>query len=771
MKTTEDDNKKELVPKKNKKAVILCCFGVIIAFILGALAFINFKTTLFVTYQVCSAEGVDSGDYMVFRVLESGETRAIYQENLETQIRCDKALAEWEADCASIPDVVSANVSIQNDLMMIWSFVGADDATYEELKDKFDGMSSSIGLEGVDVNELARYTAQFMANDSYYFMDSADEINEKKEAFRNQMQSDTAETTVRMRKIDVTEYDPAEADSSADVPDATMQMCRNQLGDDTEYKYIVEQRTVFSGYSIVVTAAANGESCKVLGARTSVPSDFENYVAHFELRVDGTYTDNTADIVQPIVVDLAAARETADKFAAMLSPMFKPLIDDEALEELYDFFYGDEALGEAQEANAADETGLPEAGEVSQETHPEEESQEESESGEGESRDDSDGREEDEGGEDADNGPADEPVTDEPMADEQMEEESYENLKFVSTMKSFSDQIENGFNVSEEWGILNILLSLQQCVERCGSSYVDYKYLQENFDELFAEASADDSAEVRKELETNIAQIETLRDIIRSAGDMSHISSEIHEYSAEELLDIASSYDNELQKWYPETSIGQVFYVTDVKYDIPCSDGTEFLNMIFGVATTEVGNRIVTFHIDFNEKLEGMFGDYEDNNIAGQVNLIMMMGAARAAVNREEYFTEDEYELALQRWLYQNYPDYWNNPDAVSAPAQTYTASGYSNGTGFWGTIKNGLGTIYEWATTDSGIVWTSNGWTTSLSGIWSDMENGYYGSIPQIVVYGTEAIADGAKNIYEGVKGGVSDAWEGVKNWWGSLW
>ena len=55
MKTTEDDNKKELVPKKNKKAVILCCFGVIIAFILGALAFINFKTTLFVTYQVCSA--------------------------------------------------------------------------------------------------------------------------------------------------------------------------------------------------------------------------------------------------------------------------------------------------------------------------------------------------------------------------------------------------------------------------------------------------------------------------------------------------------------------------------------------------------------------------------------------------------------------------------------------------------------------------------------------------------------------------------------------
>ena len=32
-------------------------------------------------------------------------------------------------------------------------------------------------------------------------------------------------------------------------------------------------------------------------------------------------------------------------------------------------------------------------------------------------------------------------------------------------------------------------------------------------------------------------------------------------------------------------------------------------------------------------------------------------------------------------------------------------------------------------------------------------MENGYYGSISQIAVYGTEAIVDGAKNIYEGVK------------------
>jgi len=96
--------------------------------------------------------------------------------------------------------------------------------------------------------------------------------------------------------------------------------------------------------------------------------------------------------------------------------------------------------------------------------------------------------------------------------------------------------------------------------------------------------------------------------------------------------------------------------------------------------------------------------------------------------------------------------DYWDNPDAASAPAQTYTVSGYSNGTSLWGTIKNGLGTIYEWAT-DSGTVWTSNGWTSSLSGIWHNMENGYYGSISQIAVYGTEAIVDGAKNIYEGVK------------------
>lgn len=749
--------------KRNKKVGVLSCLGVFLVLILGALAFINFKTTLFVTYQVCSAEGVNSGDYMVFRVLESGETRAVYREKLETQIRCDKALAEWEADCASIPDVVSANVSIQNDLTKIWSFAGAEDATYEELKDKIDGMSFATELEGVNVSELARYTAQFMASDSYYFMNSIEEINEKKDSFRKQMQSDRAETTVRMRKIDVTEYDPAESDSSANVPDVTMQMCRKKLGEDTEYKYIVEQTTAFSGYSVVLTVAANEESCKVLGARTSVPGDLENYVAHFELRADGTYTDNTASIVQPVVVDLEAAKETADKFAEMLSPMFKPLIDDEALEELYNFFYSDEAVGETQEADNADETGLPDMDEANRETNPEnpdEESQGESNHGEDESSADSA-----EGGEDTDDKATEE------QADEQPEEELYENLKFVSAMNSFSDQIENEFNASEEWGILNILLGIQKCVQMCGSSYVDYKYLLENFDELFAEGSADDVAAVRNELETGIAQIETVRGAIRSAEDLCHISSEIHEYTAEELLDIASGYDNELQKWYPGNSIGQVFYVTDIKYNVPCSDGTEFLNVTFGVATTEIGNRIVTFCIDFNEKLEGIFGDYEDNNIASQVNTSLMLSAAKSAVNREEYSTEDEYQLALQRWLYQNYPDYWENPDAVSAPAQTYTASGYSNGTGLWGSIKKGLGTIYEWATTDSGSVWTSNGWTTSLTGIWSDMENGYYGSIPQIAVRGAEALSDGAKNIYEGVKEGVSDAWEGVKNWWGGLW
>lgn len=817
MKTTEDSNKNELMPeemndieesaeshadareetdgienpakKKNEKVMILSCVGVFIVLILGVLAFINFKTTLFVTYQVCSAEGVNSGDYMVFRMLESGETRAVYQEKLETQIRCDKALAEWESDCALIPEVVSANISIQNDLMKIWSFVGADDATYEELKAKLDGMSFGAGLEGVNIGELARYTAQFMASDSYYVLDSIDKINGIKASFRNQMKPDTAKTTVRMRKINMTEYDPAEADSSAAVPDATMQMCRNQLGDDTGYKYIAEQTSAFFGYSVVITVAVNEESCKVLGARTSVPGYLENYIAHFELCADGTYTDNTAYIVQPVVVDLAAARETADKFAALLSPMFKPLIDDEALAELYYFFYGDEAVGEeenaedegaaedeedggdtegaedaenaegtdnAENADNADGTDLPDTDGASGEANPDEESQEESDNGEGGGMDGSE-----EGGEDTDNGPA----------EEQTGEGLYENLKFVSAMKSFSGQLENDFNVSEEWGILNILLSIQQCVEMCGSSYVDYRYLQQNFDELFAEANADDAAKVREELETNIAQIETLRGIIRLAGDVSHISSEIHGYSAEELLDIASNYDNELQKWYPENKIGQIFYVTDVKYGIPCSDGTELLNVIFGVATTEVGNRIVTVNIDFNENMEGLFADYADNNIASQVNVIFMLGNARAAVNREEYSTQAEYELALQRWLYLNYPDYWDNPDAGSAPAQTYTASGYSNGTSLWGTIKNGLGTIYEWATTDSGIVWTSNGWTSSLSGIWRDMENGYYGSIPQIAVNGTEAIVDGAKNIYEGVKEGVSDAWNGIKDWWGGLW
>lgn len=175
----------------------------------------------------------------------------------------------------------------------------------------------------------------------------------------DQMKPDTAKTTVRMRKINMTEYDTAEADSSAAVPDATMQMCRNQLGADTRYKYIAKHTSAFFGYSVVITVAVNEESCKVLGARTSVHGYLENYIAHFELCADGTYTDNTAYIVQPVVVDLAAGKGTADKFAALLAPMFKPLIDDEALAELYYFFYGDEAVGEAE--NAEDEGAAEDA--------------------------------------------------------------------------------------------------------------------------------------------------------------------------------------------------------------------------------------------------------------------------------------------------------------------------------------------------------------------------------------------------------------------------
>ena len=758
--------------KVNNKMIALLSSVFLVACVVGIGLFINFKTTLIVGQQVCSAEGVSKDDYYEFRVFEDGETRDSYKSELETVIRTDKTLVAWEEDKKSITSMLKSENQFTADVLSIYTYTeDIGDNSFSSLRDGFNNLTFSSDFNrvlGDKAGEFARYTAMIMSDDSYYLSVSGEEISDIKQSLRN-IAGTKPTVTVYIRKINPTEYDPAECSTtSGRLTDTLISSCMNILGEDSEYMYIAESNSVYGDLTITTISVVNSESSQPLGVYTSFSGDYDNFVASFSIDPDGKCSDNTANIIVPIVVDLKAAKEYVDEFANFLSKVFKPVVADDALDELYNFFYNEEKISGNQE---------DESGEEGQQTEGEVHNQEQESGSEDEEVVNGDNNDTGNSQTDDSNGAGEETVD---------EYDEYESLSYVLLFDELHSIVESQCDIRENWGLNVMLDSIIDSVSMVGSTYTDYRYLITDFDRLFAEADQNSKASAREDISANVNILEEFRDAVRYSGDVEYVESSVHEYTEEDLLQLTESYSAYERLWYDDDScIGQIFYVSDIKYSVPMSlpedsltisEDTELMNFTIQVATTDKGNRVTGLNIDFNSIVEKVLPDVSISNISETPNYPFMTGLAESNINKEDYDSEDNYELAIARWLYQNYPNYYKNPDDVQATTQTYTASGYSqNDTGIWGSIKQGAGEIWNWATTDSNSAWIGGSWHNSLGNsletIWSDMGRGRYGGIPSVIVNGTEWIADTAQDAWDTAKDTASDVWNDVSDWWGSLW
>lgn len=714
--------------KKKKTVVIISCAAALAVLLVCGFIFLNFKSTLFVTLQVCRAEKVSKDDYLEFRIFEKGETRESFKSELETRIRRDTALEKWQTEEPIVREMIDRDESAGRDVIRLLTFaVNCKGKNYEDIVEEFGNIqfteefAALCSEHSFDTGDIASYIAALYAEDVFYIRDmdmGADHVME----ILSTLSDTDFESDEKVYKLNITEYDPVELCAEQDASESEyMELCRAKLGGDSEYEYIVKKTLTaheYDSFCITVFAAANTEAYKILGLYFSVPEGTEQYIPGFSLNIDGTfavYADGIADTVR---LDAASLREATDKYAALFGSLFEPLADDAALEELYDFFYAD-----AEEA-------------VSEETEGTKDKEAENENSE--------------------------------------ESVGYDDLSFVQQMNMLGDKIENDYPVEEDWGLMNIFSMYQYTVNMIGTTYVDYRYLAENFEELFSEA--EDKSEVREDLDSNMALLDKLREIIRNSGDPEFAGVEnICEWNMNED-EFNAQYGDYLHKWYPDAELPEFLYTADVKYSASSAAGDgNFYDMQFTVGITDSGMRIIGIDADFNDTLEELLSNYSNNNLWQEPNYIFMRHNAEESVNRDDYAAEEEYDLAIARWLYQNYPEYYNNPDAGQAESQhNYTASGYSAGSqgNLWGNIKEGV------SDGANGILgWIANAgeyaenWELDMQGyldqIWFDMEQGEYGNLPWIITYGTNT----AKEIGNEIKEAATDAWSDVKDWWGGLW
>ena len=735
--------------EKKKGIVILSGIAALVMFAVCGLAFLNFRTTLFVTLQVCHAEHVSKDDYLEFRLFEGSETRKSFKEELETTIRKDIALEKWLTEEPLVRDMLKSDESIQKGVTSLLTFAGdCEDRTYEGLTEasrqiSFAGTFEELCREhSFDTGEMASYLAALYAEDVFYLQDTASGVDQAMEVLEGLKDADL-KSDEKVYELKLTTYDPRELCAEPDgYESAYMEACREKLGTDSEYEYVVRKTLTASGddsFCVTVVAAANTETYKILGLDVSVPYGTEDYIPGFSLNIDGSSSIDTDGVLETIRLDSAALREATDPYAALFDSLFDPLTDDAALKELYHFFYADKepAEGEADPEMDTENPSAEDAGSDDSGTQ-------ENESEEGQIPE-----------------------------DRSEETAAYDDLSLVQQINALEEKIENEYPVEQDWGLLNIFSMYEYSVKMLCSTYVDYQYLIENFDELFAEAQ--DKETMQEELSANKARFETLRDFIRDSGDLAFAEvSNIQEWKLSEE-EFQAQYGDYLHKWYPDAELPKFLYVADVRYSSPVSEGKEtFYSLQFTVAVTDSGMRIIGVSTEFNEALEGTLDTYTNNNLWQEPNYILMKSLAEESVNREDYTSEEDYDLAVAQWLYAHYPEYYNNPNGQqTASTHSYTASGYNNGElgSMWNNIKegisNGANDILDWVTHADERV---GEWELDMMGyldtIWSDMEHGNYGAVPYFITYGT----DTAIEIGNEIKEAATDAWNDVKDWFGGF-
>ena len=325
----------------------------------------------------------------------------------------------------------------------------------------------------------------------------------------------------------------------------------------------------------------------------------------------------------------------------------------------------------------------------------------------------------------------------------------------TALIETVLDSVDEQYDPASEWGI-RVFFEEYGCIIQQLLAKNAQDSVAINHPELFSDEMTEEEKQVL------ISEIESLKELFRMPQ---------FEYIGEEDLEnidlnaFITNYVKETGMEAPEVIVKKAFI-----YQLGIS-GKMNLSVILtskGVFIThvelnwdnkqdkengvETDNQDTDNNQDENEQT-GFFKNVKEN-LYETPNLPRMLNEAKNAVSRDMYGSEEAYELEVRRWLYNTYPDYFENPDQ----SEVGTTGGnfyYSNAFDkFMIDTSRNIRSVYE----DLGYIMEG----TLLGYLFTP--NGAYRNF-------ADDVSDTAGQVADGVKEAISDVGNSISDMWWSLW
>lgn len=694
MSEKETNEKKEI-----SKSKVLFVVFVIFVLLATTILLVAMKTTFIASLAACIQEKPsESTKYISFRIFSENQNYASYKDEVVLAIRTDKATALRE-------EQIEVRTQKFHDVLVNYSSIFKDVYAYEterkEEKDTSKDYQQFIGNLKIDLDNqreidatkelidlIADSVHYAMSVDAIYKNTDQNKVADTMEEFIDRVNNSKAVEDFYMEQIEPGEYDPQPERGLGSKYKDSIKLASKNNG-EAAFDYISELNLRYNdpgdkeviGIHIVSVVGENAYA--ILETKINISDQYKAQLSCGTIR---PYTNNDIILAEvPFVINEQEMQNKAQKF---VDDFKKALTLDGKLLSYYDAYL--ECLENEYLAEHSAENKEPENAEVAEVT--------EETSGENEEKMNT--------------------VIDD----------------FNSGVDELVDSVEAQYDISSEWGSVVFLEEYIQIMKVLVTDAVLDQLLINHPDLISDEISEEEKQDLISNVENrnkfmHISQIECVNEKMVKDLDLSAFNTN---YPIESGNDI------------PEVLMKKIF-----TYKID-----ELGDMDVSVILTPQGSFLTNVKISWmketsneNESVEAQENPImADQNVElfNKPNLLRMMQEAKENIDPNAYEDNEAYELAVARWLHNNYPDYFGNPDQNPGGA-------------------SGSSRLYFTSTIDKIIQDTK--W--NVHSIYEDLGYAMEGSL-----FGYLLTDNGSYSSFtDDVSDVVSDVKDGIKDFWWDLW
>lgn len=597
---------KKFMNKKNIAVIVVVCIVVI-------LLLLTFQTTVVAGLSVCIAEDVSPKEYVEVGLMPEGYNFSSYKDMLVHEIRVDKA-ARCREERKEFVGTSLQNLSEQ--IKNSYTYIDVI-ASEEENLEKYHTYMKNLELESTTdiekdslyhlMDAIANSAHLYMSLDVYYPGYTLEQTKMQAEALYAGLSESSATEQIVIEPIISNEYDPVPEIGLAERYAEDILQLQTEDGNG-KFDYIVQFTMTYcdsASNNILeekVIAVVGEKAYRIVDVQVELAEEYHLIAVDGNVRPYVSGTNMTCSTVEPVVLEMDGMKAKADEFVQLFQKIMMVYFSDQ------------EALDELYEVYFVTDV-------ESQETE----------------------------------------VAETEAADTEID---YDSLKFAQIEKELLAEIEGAYSYEKEWGTILTLEAFSNAMRDNASVVLAKRLLDEGKNEMWGRVLTDTEMQ---EIHTNAGILEKFytnsQDAVLVASQPMIAENTGTESGESELANIEfdvmqSLFETSYTVWcgedVPESVYGGYFQYTV----------GEICEIELTVLNTEQEIYITGIGIHWNDEQQMFHNQVVSTYVLP--NTILMQKQAEAAINRDEYETEEDYNYAIAEWLYENYPEYCQNPASVS---------------------------------------------------------------------------------------------------------